>query len=127
MASAGKPEGETLAAAVRFGRFELRPVERQLLEDDRPATLGSRAFDVLQALVEGRGRIVSKNELLEIAWPGLVVEENNLTVQVSALRKLLGHSSLASTALYVYVRQERLTAMSLDLLNLAKRPEGLNH
>lgn len=96
MASAGKPEGETLAAAVRFGRFELRPVERQLLEDDRPATLGSRAFDVLQALVERRGRIVSKNELLEIAWPGLVVEENNLTVQVSALRKLLGPQAIAT-------------------------------
>ena len=96
MASTGRPEGEPLAAAVRFGRFELRPVERQLLQDDRPATLGSRAFDVLQALVERHDRVVSKNELLELAWPGLVVEENNLTVQVSALRKLLGPQAIST-------------------------------
>ena len=67
MASPGRSEGETLASPVRFGRFELRPAERQLLEDDRPAPLGSRAFDVLQALVERRDRVVSKNELLELA------------------------------------------------------------
>jgi len=45
-------------------------------------------------------------------------------VDVLTLQKLLGHSCLSSTAIYVYVRQERLTAMSLDLLNLAKRPKA---
>jgi predicted ATPase/DNA-binding winged helix-turn-helix (wHTH) protein len=79
-----------------FGRFALRPAQRQLLVDDQPATLGARAFDVLLALVENRDRLVSKNELLDFVWPGLVVEENNLQVHVSALRKLLGPQAIAT-------------------------------
>ena len=51
---------------------------------------GARAFDLLVALVERRDRVVSKNELLDLVWPRLVVEENNLQVHVAALRKLLG-------------------------------------
>lgn len=90
--------GTSLAATVRFGRFELRPAERQLLMDHRPAAMGSRAFDVLLALVEHRSRVVSKSELIELAWPGLVVEENNLSVQISALRKLLGPSAIATVS-----------------------------
>jgi predicted ATPase/DNA-binding winged helix-turn-helix (wHTH) protein len=80
----------------RFGRFEIRPDERQLRLDGEPAALGARAFDVLSALVERRDRVVAKSELLELAWPGLVVEENNLQVQVSALRKLLGAGAIAT-------------------------------
>jgi len=79
-----------------FGRFALRPAQRQLLVDDQPAVLGARAFDVLLALVENRDRLVSKNELLDFVWPGLVVEENNLQVHVSALRKLLGPQAIAT-------------------------------
>ena len=82
----------------RFGRFELRPAARQLLVDSRPAALGARAFDLLLALLEHRDRLVTKNELLELVWPGLVVEENNLQVQVSALRKLLGQDAIATVA-----------------------------
>lgn len=74
----------------RFGRFEIRFAERQLLADGQPTLLGARAFDVLAALVDQRDRVVPKAELLDLVWPGLVVEENNLQVQVSALRKLLG-------------------------------------
>ena len=79
-----------------FGNAELLPVERQLLVDGHPTGLGSRAFDVLLALIERRDRLVTKNELLDVAWPGLVVEENNLAAQVSALRKLLGASVVAT-------------------------------
>jgi len=79
-----------------FGRFALRPAQRQLLIDGQPAVLGARAFDVLLALVENRERLVSKNELLDFVWPGLVVEENNLQVHVSALRKLLGPQAIAT-------------------------------
>ncbi|MBK9675692.1 MAG: winged helix-turn-helix domain-containing protein [Betaproteobacteria bacterium] len=82
----------------RFGRFELRPAARLLLVDSRPAALGARAFDLLLALLERRDRLVTKNELLELVWPGLVVEENNLQVQVSALRKLLGQDAIATVA-----------------------------
>jgi non-specific serine/threonine protein kinase len=82
----------------QFGRFELRPATRQLLVDGQPAALGARAFDLLLALIERRDRLVAKNELLELVWPGLIVEENNLQVQVSALRKLLGQDAIATVA-----------------------------
>jgi predicted ATPase/DNA-binding winged helix-turn-helix (wHTH) protein len=79
-----------------FGRFELRPAERLLLADGLPASLGARAFDVLVALAGRRDRVVDKDELLQVVWPGLVVEENNLTVQISTLRKLLGTGTIAT-------------------------------
>ena len=79
-----------------FGRFQLHPATRQLLVDGRPALLGARAFDLLQALVERSDRLVSKGELLDLVWPGLVVEENNLQVHVSTLRKLLGPQAITT-------------------------------
>jgi predicted ATPase/DNA-binding winged helix-turn-helix (wHTH) protein len=82
--------------AYRFGSFELQPDQRRLLVDGRPAALGPRAFDVLLSLVERAGQLVSKNELLDLVWPGLVVEENNLQVQISTLRKLLGPQAIAT-------------------------------
>ena len=87
-----------MTATYRFGRFELRPATRQLLVDQQPAALGARAFDLLLALIERRDQLVTKNDLLELVWPGLVVEENNLQVQVSALRKLLGQDAIATVA-----------------------------
>lgn len=80
----------------RFGRFELQPATRQLLVDGQPEPLGVRAFDILLALVQRRERVVTKDELLDLVWPGLVVEENNLQVQVSTLRKLLGPGAIAT-------------------------------
>src|SRR6185436_1073420 len=85
-----------MQAPYRFGRCELNPVARQVLVDGAPAALGGRAFDVLLALVERSERLVTKDELLELAWPGLVVEENNLQVQISTLRKLLGPQAIAT-------------------------------
>lgn len=79
-----------------MGRFDVRPEERLLLIDGQPAALGARAFDVLVALIERRDRVVTKAELLDLAWPGLVVEENNLSVQISALRRLLGAQAIAT-------------------------------
>ncbi|WP_256344924.1 ATP-binding protein [Pseudomonas gingeri] len=80
----------------RFGRFEVRPAERRLYVDSRPVALGARAFDVLLALIERRERMVSKSELLELVWPNLFVEENNLQVQVSTLRKVLGMQAVVT-------------------------------
>jgi non-specific serine/threonine protein kinase len=85
-----------LAQSYRFGPVEVRPAERQLLVDGRPAHIGARAFDVLLALIDRRDRVVGKDELFDVAWPGLVVEENNLHVQVSTLRKVLGAQSVAT-------------------------------
>ena len=64
--------------------------------EGQPMPLGARAFDVLQALIERRERVVTKDELLDLVWPGVVVEENNLQVQISTLRKLLGPQSIAT-------------------------------
>ena len=87
-----------MTANYKFGRFALSPATRQLLVDDQPVSLGARAFDVLRALIERRERLVTKEELLDVAWPGLVVEENNLQVQVSALRKILGNDAIVTVA-----------------------------
>jgi predicted ATPase/DNA-binding winged helix-turn-helix (wHTH) protein len=86
----------TNGPVLRFGRFELHPGSRRLLRDAQPAVIGARAFDVLMALVERADREVSKHELLELVWPGLVVEENNLQVQISSLRKLLGPEAITT-------------------------------
>lgn len=83
-------------AAFDFGRFSVRPTERTLLVDGTPAKLGARAFDLLTVLIERRDRTVGKDELLQRVWSGLVVEENNLAVHISALRKLLGHQAIAT-------------------------------
>ena len=74
---------------VRFGRFRFDLGRRELWRDGVPVRLGSRALDVLSVLAAARGDVVTKDELLARVWPGLVVEENNLQVQVSALRKAL--------------------------------------
>ena len=83
-------------AKLQFGHFEIQRVERQLLVAGKPAALGSRAFDLLLALCERSDHVVPKNELIELVWPGLVVEENNLQVQISSLRKLLGREVIAT-------------------------------
>ena len=80
----------------RFDRFELVPGERRLLDDGVAATIGARAFDLLVALVERRAMVVSKDELLDSVWPGLVVEEANVQVQVSQLRKVIGADKVAT-------------------------------
>jgi len=79
-----------------FDHLEIRPTDRRLLIDGHSAPLGARAFDVLLALVERRDRTVTKNELIDLVWHGLVVEENNLQVQISTLRKLLGQNVIAT-------------------------------
>ena len=89
-------EERCLTQSITMGPVEIRPAERLLLVGGQPVALGARAFDVLLALAERRDRVVSKNELLDLAWPGLVVEENNLSVQISALRKVLGPAAIAT-------------------------------
>lgn len=88
-------QGRTLQS-YRFDRAEVRPAERALLIDGVRTELGSRAFDVLLALIKNRGRVVTKDELLDLVWPGLVVQENNLQAQVSTLRKLLGPNAIVT-------------------------------
>jgi predicted ATPase/DNA-binding winged helix-turn-helix (wHTH) protein len=77
-------------ASVAFGRFRVLPHRRELLADGRPVRLGDRAFDVLMALIEARGVVVSKEVLMARVWPDRVVGENNLQAQIVALRSALG-------------------------------------
>jgi predicted ATPase/DNA-binding winged helix-turn-helix (wHTH) protein len=76
--------------AISFGPFLLLAEQRLLLERDRPVRLGSRAFDILLVLIERAGEVVGKDELIARAWPQTFVEEANLKIQVSALRRALG-------------------------------------
>jgi TolB-like protein/DNA-binding winged helix-turn-helix (wHTH) protein/Flp pilus assembly protein TadD len=85
-----------MSAPLRFGRAEIRPAERLLLVDGQAAAVGARAFDVLVFLIDQRARVVTKDELLKAVWPGVVVEENNLQVQISTLRKLLGAAAITT-------------------------------
>ena len=73
-----------------FGRFCAVPCARQLLADGRPVRLGGRAFDLLVLLLNARGTVVSKDEIVNCVWPSISVEESNLRFQIAALRRVLG-------------------------------------
>lgn len=81
---------------MRFDGFELQPHARRLQRGDQALPIGTRAFDVLLALVKRRGQVVPREELLETVWQGRVVEDGNLAVQVNTLRKLLGEAAIAT-------------------------------
>src|SRR4051812_33921983 len=85
-----------MQCSYRFGHFELLGTERRLLVDGHDVPLGARAFDLLVALIERRDRTVGKDELIDVVWPGLVVEGNNLQVQISTLRKVLGPRAIST-------------------------------
>jgi DNA-binding winged helix-turn-helix (wHTH) protein len=74
----------------QFGGFRLLLRRRQLLANGVPIELGTRAFDLLLVLLQADGSLVTKDELLHRVWRGIVVAEENLKVQISALRKALG-------------------------------------
>ena len=77
-------------ATLEFGRFKVVPHRRELIAGGASIAIGSRAFDALLVLIDGGGRVIDKDELMRRVWPDRVVEENNLTQNISALRKLLG-------------------------------------
>jgi hypothetical protein len=75
--------------AISFGRFRLDLARRELRRDEAPVRLGSRALDILCVLASAGGKVVSKDELMERVWAGVVDDENNIQVHISALRKAL--------------------------------------
>jgi TolB-like protein/DNA-binding winged helix-turn-helix (wHTH) protein/Flp pilus assembly protein TadD len=103
---------------IEFGRFRLLPHRRELRADGVAVELGGRAFDVLMVLTEARGALVTKDEILSRVWPDTVVEENNLVVQISALRKALGEDRdlirTVSGRGYRFVAEIRTSAPSSD-------------
>jgi TolB-like protein len=84
-------------ASVKFGRFRILPRRREVLADGRPIELGGRAFDVLMALIEANGTVVTKDELVSRVWPKRIIEEGNLRAQIRALRIALGEPDLIRT------------------------------
>ena len=72
-------------AGITFAHFHVLPDGREVLADGRPIKLGDRAFDVLIALIEGRGAVISKDVLMARVWPGRIVEKNGLAAQIAAL------------------------------------------
>jgi TolB-like protein/Flp pilus assembly protein TadD len=76
-------------ANVKFGPFQFDVSRRELTRDGVPVELGTKALEILIVLLEANGGLVTKDDLMSRVWPGLVVEENNIQVHVSALRKAL--------------------------------------
>lgn len=74
---------------ISFGSFRLLAAQFLLLEGDKPVPLGSRALEILIALLERPGELVTKEELMNLIWPNVFVEPANLTVHISALRRAL--------------------------------------
>ena len=75
---------------IEFGRFRVHRRDRMLLADGSSLDLGARAIEVLLALIDAGGALMSKDDLLSRVWPEAIVEENNLHVQIFALRRALG-------------------------------------
>jgi len=86
--NAGKSQGRK--RLYEFGAFRLDPSERILACHGKRVSLPPRAFDTLVVLVERNGHVLTKDELIGSLWPDTFVEENNLTQQISALRRALG-------------------------------------
>lgn len=78
-----------MAREIRFGPFRLQPDRQLLLDGDNPVRIGSRALDILIALVERPGELITKNQLMARVWPGVVVDEGNLRTQMALLRRTL--------------------------------------
>ena len=80
---------EQALSEIAFGPFRLFPTQFLLLEGDKPVPLGSRALEILIVLLERPGELVTKHELMARVWPNIFVEPANLTVHISALRRIL--------------------------------------
>lgn len=89
-------EPPALPATLAFGPFTLLPGQRRLLRGEDEVALGPRAFDLLCELLRQPGELVERTALLQRVWRGLIVEEANLHVQVSLLRKAIGADAVAT-------------------------------
>ena len=125
--------------SYEFGPFEVVPEERLLLQAGKPVHLATRAFDVLLVLIKSAGRLVERSELMTAIWGESFVEESNITLAISMLRKALGddgndHKYIQTVSKYGYrfvagvtevVKQEQeLPAKSAEIRSLAVLPFG---
>lgn len=108
--------------AVSFGPFRLHAGQRRLERDGSPIQLGGRALDLLIALVERAGTVVSKNELLAKVWPDIIVDEGSLRVQIAGLRKALGDGEAGARYLTTVSGQGYCFVGRLSLPSSQERP-----
>ena len=111
-----------------FDQFRLNPADHSLLCDGKPVSLTPKSFDILVTLIERNGLLVTKDELMKKIWPDSFVEEANLTVNVSALRKALGdtpeHQQYIETVPKLGYRfMARVTARNGRLAPVVEIPE----
>ncbi len=110
----------TSAESIAFGRFRMLPRGRVLLADDKPIKLGGRAFDLLMVLIESRGSVVSKGDLMALVWPSRLVTETNLQTQILALRHAFGaERNLIRTVAgrgYQFTGEIRISSPDIDKL-----------
>jgi TolB-like protein len=99
---------------ARFGPFRLDLSRRELRRGDATVLVGGRALDILCVLVSARGEVVSKDELMAKVWPDTVVEENNIQVHVSALRKAIADARSPGYLLTVPGRGYRFVGLELE-------------
>jgi DNA-binding winged helix-turn-helix (wHTH) protein len=111
-----------------FGSFRLYPQQRLLLERSRPVRLSSRGFEILTALVERAGEVISKQDLIARVWRNVTVAEANLKAQVAALRRTLRDGRTGSRYIctvtsrgYCFIAPARRFAVSIDYA-LTDRP-----
>ncbi len=121
------PAAVSAERSFSFGSFRLLPSRRLLLDGETPVRLGSRALEILIALVERPGELVGKEELITRVWPGIHVVEGNLKFQVAALRRALGDGRDGRRYLetspgqgYRFVAPERCTIVPADGLSPAE-------
>src|SRR5690348_4487107 len=84
--------GNATGVVYEFGPYRLDSSKRLLIRESRHLAIPPKTFDLLLLLVEGRGRVFTKKELMGALWPATFVEEANLSFQISALRKVLGEN-----------------------------------
>jgi DNA-binding winged helix-turn-helix (wHTH) protein len=92
-AQSARTNNNAAATAILFGPFRLLPAKRLLLEGNEPVKIGSRALEILIALVEHHDELLSKNAIIKRVWPDTTVVEANLSVHIAALRRALRDGS----------------------------------
>src|SRR5262249_4024336 len=108
-----------------FGPFSLDPSERVLSHDGTPLTLTPKVFDTLLCLIHNRGRVLTKDELLKEIWPDAFVEEVNLAVNISTLRKALGEGPKdARCTVTVHGRGYRFVAVVHEVADEDEKEES---
>lgn len=98
-----------------FGEFELVPQRRLLARNGKPLRIGSRALDLLLVLVENAGNVIAKDDLISRVWGNLIVEDTNLRVHISILRRVLGDDGVESRFIVHVARRGYIFVAPLEL------------